>query len=532
MISRPTFLVWDDDHKPPEGEWVPILWRGFGEGGSTPVYSIPGLVEDQADVLRARFLGWIYDLGEAQIDGRRLVDHLTLRPGFSYWWMTLLAEKCNFAKSPQIYNAVRLLALEELVGHHFADRIILASSDKNLARVFREWCSQTGRAFEWRRLGAETSPLSWIKRLYCSLPYFVQALVFLSRYLWQRWSFKQNRASPCLTVCGEVTFVDYLAHLSPSALTTGRYASNYWIGLIDALDRGAMRTNWLHHYVDHAAVATVKIAREIVACFNRNSTNIQFHAILDERLSWSTIKGALCDYAHVTSTGMRLGKVGQHFSPKNSGINFWPLFEQDWGSSIFGATAILNCLSLNLFESALISLPRQRLGVYLQENMAWEMAFIYAWKVAGHGELVGAPHSTVRYWDLRYFFDVRSYRRAGNNDLPLPDFAALNGPVSKATYRKGGFPEEKILEVEALRYLHLINSPPKSKGARKSSITPVRVLILGDYLPSVVRQQMEWLVDAACILPPDTRYIVKPHPVCPIRANEYPSLRSRLLTLR
>ncbi len=529
MTDRLTFLVWDGDNKPPEGEWIPVLWRGFGESGDVSVYSIPRRVEEQADALRARFLGWIYDLGEAQINGKRLVDHLTLRPGFSYWWMTLLAEKCNIAKSPQVYDAVRLLALEELISAHPVGRIILASSDKILARVFREWCGQTDMVFEWHRLADGVNPVSWIRRLYCSLPHPAQALVFLLRYLWQRWPLKQNGTFPRSSASGEITFVDYLAHLSPAALVTGRYSSNYWTGLITALDRDAVRVNWLHHYIDHAAVSTTQGARELITRFNQNSAGIQFHATLDGALAWSVVWNVVYDYARIMLMGMRLRKMQPHFRPADSRINLWPLFEQDWSSSVFGATAMSNCLFLNLIEQTLECLPRQKLGVYLQENMAWEMAFVHAWRAAGHGELVGVPHSTVRYWDLRYFFDPRSYKHTGNNDLPLPDFVALNGLTGMAAYLQGKFPEEKIVEVEALRYLHLVNLLPERKTAERLPAASLRVLILGDYLLSITRQQMKWLMAAASILPPDTRYIVKPHPICPIRANEYPSLQLQII---
>ena len=90
-----------------------------------------------------------------------------------------------------------------------------------------------------------------------------------------------------------------------------------------------------------------------------------------------------------------------------------------------GQIAMSNILFLNLFESALGALPTQRLGVYLQENQSWEFALIQTWKAARHGRLVGSQHSTVRYWDLRYYFDSRSYYRDGTNILPLPDKISL-----------------------------------------------------------------------------------------------------------
>ena len=520
MTDYMTFLVWDSDNQPPEGEWIPVLWRGLGEEHDVSVHSIPRWVEEQADVMRARFLSWIYDLGEAQINGKRLVDHLTLRQGFSYWWMTHFAEKCNYDQSPQIYDAVRLLALEELVSAHPVGRIILVSGDKTLARIFHEWCDQAEMVFEWRRLerGIE-DPVSWSRRLYCLLPHPVQALAVLLRYLWQRWPLKQSGTFSPSSASGEITFVDYLAHLDPKASVTGRYSSNYWTDLIVALDRGAVRVNWLHHYVDHAAVPTTQKARELISRFNQSG--IQFHAILDGALSWSVVMSTVCDYVRLMLVGIRLRKMQPHFRPANSRVNLWLLFEKDWSNSVFGVAAMLNCLFLNLFERTLKRLPRQKLGVYLQENIAWEMAFIHAWRAAGHGKLVGVPHSTVRYWDLRYFYDPRSYKRTGNNDLPLPDFVALNGRAGIAAYRQGGFPEEKIVEVEALRYLHLANLLSERKIAERSPTAHVRVLVLGDYLLAVTRQQMKWLVASAPALSPDIRFVVKPHPLCPIKEDEY-----------
>ena len=83
-----------------------VLWCSYDPKGCNDVVSIPCLVEENSESLRSRYLEWIYDLGEIKINGKRIVDHLEIRSGFSYWWMTLLAEKCNYAKSPQIDDAI------------------------------------------------------------------------------------------------------------------------------------------------------------------------------------------------------------------------------------------------------------------------------------------------------------------------------------------------------------------------------------------------------------------------------------------
>ena len=93
-----TYLVWDSKDRPPDGEWVTVLWREFRDRQSATVHSLPLQVEEQASALRARFLAWLFELGESLIDGRRLVDHLELRPGFSFWWMTLLSAGRRFQR--------------------------------------------------------------------------------------------------------------------------------------------------------------------------------------------------------------------------------------------------------------------------------------------------------------------------------------------------------------------------------------------------------------------------------------------------
>ena len=111
--ARTSLLIWDAEGEPPVGEWTPVLWREFVSNAQPDAVSIPALIETNADLLKKRYLAWVYELGETSIQGKRLVEHLQLRPGFSYWWMTLFAEKCNYSKSKQIDDAIRLMAFDE-----------------------------------------------------------------------------------------------------------------------------------------------------------------------------------------------------------------------------------------------------------------------------------------------------------------------------------------------------------------------------------------------------------------------------------
>ena len=517
-----TLLVWDAEGSPPSGNWTTILWSRFGEANDPDVISIPTLVEEQADTLRMRYLTWIHELGETHIDGKKLTDCLELRPGFSYWWMTLLVEK-SYGKSTRLYDAVRFFALEDLTQVRHSHRITLVSNDQTLATIFKMWCRNTGINFEWRRSERNDRRISLKRHIFRLLPYMAQSAVWLLRYVWQRWPLRCRRKNSSASPEAEITIVDYLVHLDRRALTAGRFSSNYWTELIGILAQAKTRVNWLHLYVQHETVPAAKQARDLISQFNQSGAKSEFHTSLDGVLSFSLVSAVLRDYARITWQSWRLNKVKHHYHPAGSNLDFWPLFKRDWLDSMRGPTAMWNCLVLNLFERSLSELPCQKLGVYLQENQGWEMAFIHAWRAAGHGRLIGVLHTTVRYWDLRYFYDPRSYSRQAKNDLPVPDQVALNGPMALKAYRDGGYPEDQIIEVEALRYSYLTaRDPAKTQDADLSSA--LRVLVCGDILPAVSQQMMQWLELAATALPANTRYTVKPHPACTIKASNYPSL--------
>ena len=485
--------------------------------------SIPRVVEENAESLRARYLKWIYDLGETKINGKRIVDHLEIRSGLSYWWMTLLAGKCNFAKSPQIDDAIKLLAFDKWAKGKRVETLGLTTGKVGLAKVLKFWCHKTGTNFQWQHIEEEAGSVSLPTQLYQSMPHLARAGTLLVRHLIQGWSVRGVGLKEWRETKGQVTFISYLFNLVPEALKEGRFESRYWAHLPDLLARHGCHTNWLQLFVKSGAFPVPKKAAEVIRVFNKTGKGAETHITLDSFLSGGVVLRALRDWFRLALVGRRL-KASLSFAI-NPSLDFAPLFQIDWDRSMAGQTAMSNILYLNLIEEAVKALPKQRVGVYLQENQAWEFALIHAWRTAGHGRLIGAPHSSVRFWDLRYFFDPRSYKCTGQNTLPMPDQVAVNGPAMMKEYQRGRYPSAQLVEVEALRYLCLGKKTTAKKPTRKKSFGPLRVLVLGDYLPSNTHQMMLLLEKAFESLPADTTFILKPHPNCPVRTEDYPSLR-------
>jgi len=250
--------------------------------------------------------------------------------------------------------------------------------------------------------------------------------------------------------------------------------------------------------------------------------------VLDTFLSLHVVLLALKDWALFVWKAMSLkGLIDPAPIDK---VNLWPLFAKDWHQSTVGTTGISNSLYCNLFDAAMKSLPKQNAGFYLQENQGWEFALIQTWNIFNHCRLIGVPHSSVRFWDLRYFFDPCSYSQSNIKRMPLPYQVALNGKAATDAYLAGGYPSNDLIQVEALRYLYLnnVNEVPNANLQHKNY--GLRLLVLGDYLESNTRRQMCLLMKVASLLSEDTSITVKSHPACPICVEDYPELSLSIVT--
>lgn len=217
------------------------------------------------------------------------------------------------------------------------------------------------------------------------------------------------------------------------------------------------------------------------------------------------------------------------FRQEGSQLSLWPFMRNDWQVSMRGSVAISNLLWLELFDRALRDLPHQTKGIYLSENQAWERALIHAWRKHGHGQLIAVQHSTVRFWDLRYFSDPRTVRSSAPYPMPQPDRTALNGKAAVDAYLAADYPKEAIVECEALRYGYL-NDFRSRHSLRKVKEGLIRVLVLGDHKASGTIKMLQLLEQATPRISARATYTVKPHPNYLVKAADYPALHLRVVT--
>jgi surface carbohydrate biosynthesis protein (TIGR04326 family) len=524
-LTIQTLTLWDSSGEPSGIDGVVYRWAGYAQ--SDRVHSLLRHVEAHGERLRRKYLDWVHELGESRILDRRLVDNLAFEDGLSYWWMTLLVEK-SLWKSPSINDAIRLMALEEIVVDCKPARLWLVSANSRLNAAVRELCRNLGIEYECRI--DRSSRRRWTLRdVYRGLPQPVQALTSLARHVRVRWPLRQADRTGWFGGDRALFLCSYFIHLDEHACKAGRFHSRQWEGLPKLLHDSGLDLNWLQHYLPSSTVPDTQVARQWARQFNQELAARSFHCFLDAYLSPRIVLRVLVRWFRLNLLCWKLRAIKSAFRPPGSALSLWPIMRKDWVSSLTGAVAMSNLLWIELFDAAMRDLPRQRRGLYLYEGQSWERAFIHAWRKYGHGQLIGVAHSTVRFWDLRYFTDVRTVRSPDPHRLPQPDLLALNGKAAIDALLQTDFPREAIAECEAVRYSYLNDLESAPVSAQRHD-EPAKVLILGDVATASTIKLLRLLEAAADRMPARPVFAVKPHPNCMVDARHYPSLRLAVLT--
>jgi surface carbohydrate biosynthesis protein (TIGR04326 family) len=504
-----------------------ILWSQYNLENSIDQISIPEFIEKNASSLKTRYLAWIYDLGLAKISTSTVIKKLKIRENLSYWWMTPLAEKFNFSRSPQITDAIRIMAFEEWNRSAQIKSMMLVTNNINLVESLQIYCRDKYIEFEWCRSPDSVVKKSFKSKIYGIVPSRVKAIVWLLQYFTKRWSCRSIGISEWRNSKAKITFFSYFDYQIYNTTLEGGPESNYWGGLPRILQAANKQSNWLHILADSSKLFGANSAQTLIKQLNNSNSSNQNHVLLDSFLSFRIFFKTIKDWCYIQN---QLKKVEKVLSCTHSeDLQIWPFFRNEYEKTSQGIRAIENILNLNLFEKACSLLPEQNIGVYLFEQQPWEFALISSWKSNKHKKLIGAQHTTVLFWDLRYFNDPKVYTDVGPLHLPTPDKIGVNGPLSMTTLSNSGYLKSNLILTEALRYQYIEKYRGKIKTKNKNKF--VTVLVLGDYSLKNTYQQIKILEQAIDLINFEPRIIMRPHPFCPMDIGDFNILEATKLTL-
>ncbi|WP_459950498.1 TIGR04326 family surface carbohydrate biosynthesis protein [Denitratisoma sp. agr-D3] len=491
------------------GELVVLAGQHDAPPGSI---SLPAYLDTHGDALRAAYVAFIHELGAQDVQGRSLAAALTDHEGFSYWWMTHLAEKSPF-KSPRIYDCLRLLGLEMLMRESAAQAscLVLYGGDVALSTTLASFCGRRGLAFRHQPVAAIGKP-SLLSRLHHALPWRLKGLLSMRHWL-RRWSLRGLSSPAWFTKPKGVLFCSYFFNLDGQRADAGSFYSRQWELLPAQLQRDGWRLNWLHHMLLLPGIRSVREALEKAMSFNADGAGQGCHSFVESQLSVRLIAGAALEWLRI---GQRASKLRPwlSFVPAGSQLDLWPLLEDDWETSLTGSVGLANCIWRRLFDQTLLTMPAQAGAFYLWENQGWEVAFLHAWRRHQRSQVIGFPHATTAFWHVNNFDDPRLF--ADNNvdaTKPLPDLLAVSGPMAWHMFVQSGYPSARMAPVEAVRFLHLLQRPPTLQRHPRKIGKPLKILLLGDFSREQSRAMGACLAHAARMWGGQMELTVKPHPI-------------------
>ena len=213
-------ILWDTSSYPKESQGQIYTWNGYSE--SDNVKSLLKYVDDNGVQLRRSYLAWIHELGEAEIKGKRLIEHLAIDSKTSLWWLTSFFEKSAW-KTPSIIAAVRILALEEILKNNSFVKFKLVSANRNLHEVLSKLCLNLNISYEWRDLKYRTNDWQSARFFFDKLPYSLQALVTLLIHVRRNWALRNTPKRDWFRGNNSIFFCSNFIHLDKESCEDGKF---------------------------------------------------------------------------------------------------------------------------------------------------------------------------------------------------------------------------------------------------------------------------------------------------------------------
>ena len=498
MIDRSSFptLIWARSSPPPIDIPV-ILWDSFFyEGQHEDTVSLPTFLEENGTSIRAKILVFFNEIKNVSIDGKPIDEALKGPLGTSLWWMS-----CAYLKrlgDAEIPFVARLCAIEEIVGHKNLGEVVVASGNKRLRRQIKH------------ALSAEHSLSildfgNFVRRVSLAL----RAIGSLTRYFVVSQFVHERVTEQFSTTPATVAFVDYLSTQSSHAEDHTHYESKFWGDAPNLVKNRA----WLHILSSNISLSHVR--RASIAVHDLGLATRDDHRFGIVRLRLRDIRTLLREYWRLTLVFSATTKKLSRFTLPSSHLRLWSVFGKKWESSVLGSTAMRHLILMLTFDRIAEKSPNLKAIYFPMENQPWEFALINSFRAKTETSLIGVAHSTVRFWDLRYFIDPKENGLlVDHRSQPSPHQIVVTGEPSRMQLLDNSYPDESVQVLEALRYGHL--NLLKDLVAHEVG----SLVILGDFVSDSNDLLLEVCRNALTLSAYRGPIVIRSHPICPLTSKQ------------
>jgi surface carbohydrate biosynthesis protein (TIGR04326 family) len=523
LRAGPTLVLVGDgedvDTKSATSECIIVYWAQLDVPPGT--ISLPLMVDESALELRGEYVDWCSKLAMVRTGSESLAAALSspLLAGGSFWWTSAIAARSPVS-SASISEILRLRVLEKFYAAQGCAALEYIGTNRVIERILREWCASTGHLFVSRHDAlAARKPRMPRPRGLKGAPHPVRAfahfLYFVRRRCMPARSRRFARAQPLSDA--DLLIFTYFPNVNLTAAKEARFSSNYWGPLHGLVTSMRLKVNWVWFHHDSPQLSYRESAALRTKLNARSGETAERFFMLEEWLGARSLCSAVSAYLKLLKTSFALETCREHFAFSGGTLNFFPLLEDEWYSSLRGADAMSACLYAAAMHDMVSAMPAatSRL-LYIWENQPWEQSLLCAWKSLREGTTLGVVHtpSCVAPMYLRTYLGREPTGDGAHRRIP--DRLVAFGKPAAATLRDWGWPAGNVTAAEALRYMHLSKSFLAERRPLPESDRHLLVVI------GIMRSEAEFqlkLLSAASErggLNAYARVTVKAHPFCPV----------------
>lgn len=470
-----TFTIWCSPDHVPQRDRPTVLWESFRQNhpGDEDRHSIPALVI--RDQVRIRSL-LLKALSVPEFSPKHSGSKTNSRYEIdSLFWAMSLPSQLPLLAGSAAYELARTRALLDLLDAKKPGAVVMVQPPRELLKVVSDWCAKNSSALSVPN--RTKHPKSLCRKLDISrwkrfVPGVIKAFLIVTKRAAMSLMITRTGQKHRLKNVANV-FVGYIDSESLNAPSQKR-DHKFWGSLVKVVNGHNQASVFLH--IDHVSRNRRQrnTARRALHAESSRHQHTQHH-LLEDFLAPMGIVRAINWYLAMRKSAKVVTEEAVRKSSSEMGFNTGWLISSVVRDAVYGATAMRNALWLSTFDEVARQLNPQRV-VYLMENQAWEKALLRS--MGTEVESYGFIHSSVRFWDLRYFFP--SVEEGPTQLFPSPKKILVGSSGDRETLTNGGITKGLIHEVEALRYLYLSESSGPTTAVSENSAA-AEILIVGDY---------------------------------------------------
>lgn len=431
-------LFIEENIKSAQKGYTTLLWNDFNLDQKNNIYSINEIIEKDKIFYKKKILS----IGNIYLNKiwRKSKLNYVMDNNFDYFFLSSVFHQSAFRKNSLHLLIVKFFVIREFIKKKNFSKININISDKNFSDLIYKYC--ISRNIKVRKKYPKKDKPNSIFLISDKKKNFIKQIILLiSKISLKEKKFVINK--------NDVLLFDIFTHFDLDNLKKGNFKSFYWNSLVDLIKKNNLKVKWIHLFYPSKTMRFLKDANKITNILNEEAKK-KNHLILDNLFSLKSAFRALIKYLKI-SIKYSIYKKSLRIKNKSDFSGFNKILNPYLADTFIGHRSLRNIFFYECFNNLIKRIEKPKLGLYLMENLDFELILNHLWKKKINCELVGFPHSNVRYWDLRYFFlDPKKFTHI------YPDKVLIHSKDTLDWANNIKIDNKRTLVVESLRYENLI----------------------------------------------------------------------------